>query len=170
MPNPNIPIAESMRAMDHLKEEGLIRNIGLSNFSVERFREAQECTENRIVANQLHYNLIYREVERRGLVDYCQKNDVMLVAWRPVEKGKLTERGTGVLDEMCNKYNKTPAQVAINWLTSQKNVVTLSKMGSMSHLQENLGALDWKMDKKDVEKLRKEFPGQKDVSDAVPLI
>jgi len=169
-PSLEIPIEESMRALDDLLEEGLIRNIGVSNFSIERFEKAQDCTKNKIVANQLHLNLIFREPERRGLLEYCQKNDVMFVAWRPVQKGLLTERGHySLLDEMCEKYDKTPVQVAINWLISQDNVATLSKMSNPQHLDENLGALGWEMEKEDIEQLRNEFPDQQDVSDAVPL-
>jgi len=169
-PNPNIPIAESMGAMDALVDERLVKNIGVSNFTVERLEEAQSHTKNRIVANQLHFNLIYREPERRGLLEYSQKNHVMLVAWRPLEKGVLTKRGIRILDEMCEKYRKTPAQMAINWLASQRNVVTLSKMRKIEHIRENLGAIGWQMAEQDIEKLRRDFPNQQDVSDAMPLI
>lgn len=170
-PNPDISIKGTMRAMDFLLGEGLIKNIGISNFTVERSKEAQSYTKNKIVVNQLHLNLIFREPERKGLLDYCQENDVMFVAWRPVQKGELAKKGVyTILDEMCQKYNKTPAQIAINWLISQPNVVTLSKMRNPDHLKENLGALGWQMEEKDIERLRKEFPNQQDVSDTVPLI
>jgi len=56
----------------------------VSNFSVESLKEAQSYTKNKIVANQVHYNLIYREPEKE-LIEYCQKNDVLIVAWRPLE-------------------------------------------------------------------------------------
>ena len=170
-PNPEIPIGETMRAMDTLMEEGLIRNIGVSNFTIERTEEAQAHTENKIVANQLHLNLIFREAERKGLLEYCQKNDIMFIAWRPVQKGALTERGNyEILDGICKKYGKTPAQIAINWLISQPNIVTLSKMRSPEHLKENLGAFGWQIEKEDIGRLRSDFPGQRNVSDAVPLI
>ncbi len=170
MPNPDIPIQETMRVMLKLKREGLIKNIGLSDFSAKRFKEAQGCCEDKIVVNQLHYNLIFREPERKGLVDFCRKNDVFLVAWRPVQYGMLTDISVPVMKEMCAKYHKTPSQIAINWLISQKNIVTISKMRKIEHLQENLGAVGWEMDVKDIERLRSEYPGQKDVSDSVPLI
>lgn len=169
-PNSEIPIEETMKAMDFLLEKGLIRNIGISNFNIERTQKAQACTKSKIVANQLHYNLIYREVERKSFVSYCQENDIMLIAWRPIQKGILAQKGTPILDKMAAKYNKTPAQIAINWLISQENVVTLSKMGKKEHLEENLGALGWQMEKEDIEKLRKEFPNQEDVSDVAPLV
>lgn len=91
----------------------------------------------------------------------------MLVAWRPLQKGTLLK--SSLLDELAKKYSKTPAQVAINWLISQKNVVTLSKTSNVEHLKENLGAVGWTMEASDVERIKKEFPDQKDVSDAVPL-
>lgn len=169
-PNPNIPIAKTMGAMDALVDEGLVKNIGVSNFTVERLEEAQARTKNRIVANQLHFNLMYREPERKGLLEYSEKNDVLLVAWRPLQKGVLTKRGIKILDEMCEKYGKTPAQVTIGWLISLPNVVTLSKMRNIEHIKENLGAIGWHMDEEDVERLRRDFPYQQGVSDAAALI
>ncbi|OGG17103.1 hypothetical protein A3D78_06410 [Candidatus Gottesmanbacteria bacterium RIFCSPHIGHO2_02_FULL_39_14] len=169
LPNHAIPIAETMKAMDKLKNEGLIKNIGVSNFSVSSFKEAQKTTQNKIAANQVHYNLIYREPEKSDLLSFCQKNDVLLIAWRPVEKGMLAGGGIPLLDTLCRKYKKSPVQIAINWLISQKNVVTLAKMVEEKHLRENLAALDFEMEKKDIEKLRQDFPGQKSISSAVPL-
>jgi diketogulonate reductase-like aldo/keto reductase len=74
-----------------------------------------------------------------------------------------------VVADLCKKYGKTPSQIAINWLISQKDVVTLSKMGHKEHLMENLGALGWEMEAEDIEKLRTEFPDQQNISDSVPL-
>jgi len=167
--NVEIPLEESMRAMDFLKAEGLIRNIGVSNFTKESLAEAQSFSKNKIVVNQVHYNLKYREPERTGLLEYCQNNDVFLMAWRPFQKGLLLLEKNDLMDEMCQKYNKTPAQIGINWLISQKNVITLSKMRSEEHINENLGALDFEMEKEDVEKLDKFYPDQQDVSDVVRL-
>lgn len=168
-PSLEIPIEETMKAMDKLLADGLIKNIGVSNFSVDRLKEAQSFSKNKIVANQLHYNLLVRESERKGLVDYCQANDVMFIAWRPIQKGILTGEGVEVLDQMAKKYHKTAAQISINWLISQENVATISKTKDLEHLKENLGALGWQMEKEDIETLRNEFPGQLGVSDAVPL-
>ena len=169
-PNPEIPIQETMRALDTLLDSGLIGHIGVSNFNKERIEEAQSYTKNKIVANQVHYNLIFREPERKDLLEYCRTNDIMFIAWRPVQKGILTKRGTSILDEMCDKYGKTPAQIAINWLISQPGIVTLAKTTSVEHLKENLGAVGWTMDQTDIERLRTEFPNQQDISDIVPLI
>ncbi|MDB5167160.1 MAG: Aldo/keto reductase [Candidatus Saccharibacteria bacterium] len=166
-PNPGIDITDTMRAMDELIRQGMIKNIGLSNVTQRRFNVAQSLTENKIVCNQVHYNVQYREVEQRGLLKYAQGNDVMLVAWRPLQKGALPN--APIIAELAEKYNKTPSQIAINWLISQQNVVTIAKTSSVDHLIENLGAIDWVMENEDIERIREDFPNQQFVSDAVPL-
>lgn len=167
--NPNIPLKESIKALDDLVAEGFVKNIGVSNFTKEHLEEAQSYTKNKIVCNQVHYNLKFREPEATGLLEYCQKSDVFLVAWRPLGKGSLVEHLPPVLKEICGKYGKTPAQIVINWLISQDHVLTLSKMRDSLHLKENLGALDWRMDNDDIERFRKEYPDQQTISDTVPL-
>ncbi len=167
--HPKIDLKEVMRALDKLVAEGFVKNIGVSNFSKERLAEAQSYTKNKIVCNQVHYNVQCREPERNELVKYCQENDVLLVAWYPLGRGALLNEVPPIMQEMCKKYTKTPAQIAINWLTSQPNVVTLSKMRNVEHLQENLGAIGWEMAKEDIEKIRQEYPNQMDTSNAVSL-
>ena len=164
-----VPLEETMRAFDTLIEEGLIKHIAVSNFNVEELKSAQALTKNKIVANQLHLNLKYREAERKGLLKYCQNNDIMFVAWRPFQKGLLLEKQPQIIEELVEKYQKTPAQITLNWLISQPNVVTLSKTRDVAHLEENLGALDWRLDPIDVDRLTNEYPGQEDISDVVPL-
>ena len=166
-PEPGIDIVDTLRAMDELVEKGLVKNIGVCNMTPNRFDEVQKHTKNTLVCNQVHYNVQYREIEDKGVLKHCQKNDVMLVAWRPLQKGILPQ--SALLEELAKKYDKTPVQIAINWLISQDNVVTLSKTSSPDHLKENLGALGWSMEADDVERVRRDFPDQQMVSDAVPL-
>ncbi len=167
--NPEIPVKETMKAMDTLMNEGLIKNIGVSNFNVKEIQEAQSYTTNKIVANQLHLNLKYREAQRRGLLEYCQQNDVMFISWRPLQKGALLTQGGNILDEIAAKYDVTPSQIAINWLISLPNVVTLSKTSRIEHLKENLGALNFTLDQEDIDKLTNDYPNQQNISDTVPL-
>lgn len=162
-----VPLRNSMRALDKLVENGVVKNIGVCNFTKEHLAEAQGYTKNKIVCNQVHYNLIFREPERKDLVKYCQNNDVFLSAWRPV--GNLIGNIPFVLKEMCDKYKKTSSQIAINWLISQPHVITLAKTRQVSHLNENLGALNWQMEPDDIKRLSKEYPNQQDISDDVPL-
>ncbi|MDP4000849.1 MAG: aldo/keto reductase [bacterium] len=167
--NPELPLKETMRALDRLVAEGLVKSIGVSNFNVRHLKKAQDYTKNKIVCNQVHYSLEFRGPERYGLLDFCQKNDVLITAWRPVGKGKFNSNPPPILQEMCKKYYKTPSQIAINWLVTQPNVITISKTRSIEHLNENLGGVGWYMEKEDIDRLQKEYPDQKDVSDSVPL-
>ena len=166
---PDYPLKRAVEALDKLVDDGLVKRIGVSNFGIAHLKEAQSYTKHRIVCNQVHYNLQVREVEQKGLLDYCQKNDILLAAYRPIGKGKLLEDVPKIMEEMCVKYQKTPAQIAINWLISQKGVVTLAKTSDPAHLRENLGALGWYLTEGDVELLRKEYPDQVGISDVTPL-
>ncbi|OGZ44127.1 MAG: hypothetical protein A2756_05525 [Candidatus Ryanbacteria bacterium RIFCSPHIGHO2_01_FULL_48_27] len=157
-PNPAIPITETMRAMDRLVDEGLIRHIGVSTFTVPQFEEAQSAARHPIVANQLHFNLAYRAPEKQGLLDHAKTHDWMFVAFRPIRDVLLLEKKPEILHAMCAKYGKTSAQIAVNWLLQQENVVTIAKCGTKEHLDDVLGALQWKLEEADVHRLRMEFP------------
>lgn len=156
-PNPDIPITESIRAMDFLLEHELIKYIGVSNFNVEQLTAALAATKHRIVSNQIHYNLSARAYEQNGTLEFCRKHNVLVTAYRIVGYDQLTA-GAGLLEPLAKKYQKTPAQIAINWLTNQPNVVGLVKSTNAGHLQENLGALGWQLTEEDAEYLGRNFP------------
>lgn len=166
-PDQGIDIKETMRAMDQLVSDGLIKNIGVCNFSVNRLKVAQEQTKNKIVCNQVHYSLDCREIIEKGVLEYCQLNDIMVVAWGPLSKGTL--ENALILQELARKYKKTSYQIALNWLIAQDNVVTIPKTTQVKHLEENLGALGWVLEPDDVQDLSDKFPNQRLVSDRVPL-
>ena len=154
-PNPNIPLKETMRAIDYLVKKKIVKFIGVSNFSLKLLKEAQKCTKNKIVANQVEYNLLKREPEK-NLLKYCQEKGIFLIAYQPLAGGKLAHSGFKFLDELAEKYKKTPAQIAINWLISKQNVITIPK-ASAEHIKEDISALGWKLSKKDAENLGKYF-------------
>ncbi len=168
-PNPFIDIRESMEAFDYLIDKKIIKNIGLSNFNVGQFTEAQKSTDNHIVCNHLHYNLKHRGPFSDGTIGYCQENDIIIVAWRPTQKGFFGCNNIDILNKMSQKYEKTPIQIAINWLISQKNMVTIPKSRNIEHFKENLGALGWKMEKSDIDILQNEFPGTVDIVENTTL-
>ena len=158
-PNPEISIMESMAAFDFLIDKGIIKNIGLSNFNKEQFIEAQKNSKNKIIYNQVHYNLIHREYIKNSFIEYARSNDIFIATWRPLQEGVLARNTTEIMKKMCKKYEKTPSQIVINWLISQKNVITLAGSRETSYLKENLGALGWEMDAEDIEILKDNYPG-----------
>ncbi len=157
-PHPFIPIEETMRAMNRLVEEGLVRHVGVSNFSIRQMEDASKVSACPIVANQLHFNLSFRAPEEEGLLQHAQSHDWLFIAFRPIRDVILLETLPALLLELCEKYNKTAAQIAMNWLIQIENVVTITKSTSPSHLHEILGALDWSLSEEDCQRLKVHFP------------
>ncbi len=147
-PDPHVPLSETMPAMDQLVKQGLTRFIGVSNFDVGLLREAQSLSENGIFTNQVEYSLVERGPEK-GLLPYCQKQNILLTAYSPLKKVPLDH-----LEQMAQKYGKTPAQIALNYLISQDNVIAIPKASSKEHIKENAEAADFKLDPEDLELLK----------------
>lgn len=161
-PNRSIEISQTMKALDRLVDDGLVRLIGVSNFSVADLKAAQKWTKNKIVANQIEYNLVARNQGQftfnmeKEIIPFCQQHNIIIIAYRPLAKGFLSQ--SKILEDLSKKYHKTPAQIAINWLISKKNIITIPKSTNISHLRENLEALGWPMDLEDLVYLNDKFP------------
>ncbi len=149
-------IKEAIAAMDELVKAGKVKHIGVSNFSLKQLQLAQSYTKNKIVTNQVEYNLLDRSCER-DILPYCQDNDVILTAYSPLAQGSSRLLKNKVLAAVAAKHGKTPAQVALNWLISQNNVIAIPKAGSVEHARENAGAAGWKLTPEDLEMIEKEF-------------
>jgi diketogulonate reductase-like aldo/keto reductase len=160
-PSSKIPISETMRAMEKLVKDGLTRYIGVSNFSVEQMQEAQQSlSHEKIVSNQVEFNLVDRSVEAR-ILPYCQKEGLTLIAYSPLGQGKIP-RGRGssfkVLDEMAGRLGKSRNQVALGWVLQHDSVVAIPKAADPEHVKENAEVADWKLDSEDYQRLAKAFP------------
>lgn len=143
-PNSRIPIKETMHAMEELVRQGKIRYIGVSNFSVRELKEAQEAmTSQEIVSNQVEYNLQNRQIES-DLISYCRSQKITVTAYSPLNRGHFAGEN-GTLDRIALKYSKTRAQVILNFLTSEENLVAIPKSDSVSHVKENCGASGWRL-------------------------
>lgn len=147
-PNLTIPIEEPMRAMEELVNAGKVRFIGVSNFSVRDLVNAQAAlSKQRIVANQVRYSLIERTIEG-GLLEYCQKNGIMVIAYSPLATGLgniMTADPEGVLPRVAEASSKSAAQVALNWCINKESVIAIPKASSVEHVVENMGASGWKL-------------------------
>ena len=160
-PNSQIPIKETMRAMEKLTAEGKIRHVGVSNFSKKQTREAQEAlSKTSLASNQVEYSLLERSVEKE-LLPYCTSEHITVIAYTPLGRGSLTEghrdRGRKVLDEVATKYRKTRAQVALSWLIAKESVVAIPKASNLEHVRENAAAAGWKLSEGDQDILSEAF-------------
>jgi diketogulonate reductase-like aldo/keto reductase len=160
-PNPSVPIKETMKAMEHLVDEGKIRLVGVSNFSVRQTREAQEAlSKTDVASNQVEYHLLDRSIEDE-LLSYCQKEHLAIIAYSPLAQGRIPKGGRDerwrVLDKIAVRHGKTRTQVALNWLIAKENVVAIPKAISVDHVQENAGAVGWKMTEEDLNEIDQVF-------------
>ena len=153
-PNQNIPLKETMRGMEYLLEQELTRFIGVSNFSAKLMKEAQSYLtgENRIVANQVEFSLMHKDPEK-DILPFCQKEKIMLIAYSPLARGAIAKGGIKLVNELSKTYNKTPTQIALNWLISKEQVIAIPKASNVKHVEENAGAVGWRLNDNAIGKL-----------------
>jgi len=176
-----VPIGETMEQMMKLKESGKIRSIGLSNFNLEQMKEAMKYGEVDVI--QPCYSLVWREIDRDGVLDFCIENNIGVISYSTLAQGILTGKFdenttfpsddgrsraplfqgeyfkgalkvTEQLKPFAEKYGKTVAQVAINW-TMYKEGITAPIVGARNarQVEENLKASGWKLSDEDWKKI-----------------
>ncbi|AEM56322.1 aldehyde oxidoreductase [Haloarcula hispanica N601] len=150
---PNTPwmtsLSETLGAMNDLVEEGLVRHIGVSNFSPSLLDKARDISAAPIFTDQVQYHPYW---DQRKLLDYCRIHDVLLTAYSPLARG-------GVLDDPAlvqvgNRYGKSPAQVALRWLVQQDGVAAIPKASSRDHLEANMAVFDFELTDAEMERIR----------------
>jgi diketogulonate reductase-like aldo/keto reductase len=158
-PNTKVPIAETMGAMEEMKDKGKLLSIGVSNFSLQQTKDANAALKkSQLASNQVEYSLANREIEAE-LLPYCESNKISVISYYPLGHGKLTGSGpSGKMEAICKAYSRTPAQVALNWLVSRRNVFAIPRASRAKHVTENLGASGWEMRPEDRAQLEAAFP------------
>lgn len=141
-PNPEVPIEETLSAMRQLVKEGKVRFIGLSNVYDTRYLRDIDVL-------QVEYNLFDRTIEDEILPE-CDKNGIMVVAYTPLEHGRLSMPECKVfLEKLSRKYHKTPTQIALRWVTRSPNVVAIPKTSNTTHIIHN-AFYNFDMDEEDI--------------------
>jgi diketogulonate reductase-like aldo/keto reductase len=155
------PLRETMRAMEKLVDDGMIRFIGVSNFDVKELDAAQRAlSKHRLACNQVLYHLGYRGIERR-ILPYCSKEGIAIVGYSPFGHGIFpTPQSSGgtVLAQIAERYHRTPRQVALNFLTRNPSVFTIPKASRPEHVKENSGGTGWDMTADDLISIGRAFP------------
>ncbi|KXB09499.1 aldehyde oxidoreductase [candidate division MSBL1 archaeon SCGC-AAA833K04] len=139
-PSSMVPVAETLEAMNRLREEGKVRHIGVSNFSVGQMKDAIKSSEIPILTNQVKYNPYHPQDK---ILEFCAENDIMLTAYTPLAKGRVVDNE--VLSRIGRRYGKTPAQVTLRWLLQQDGVSAIPKASSKDHLRENFDIFDFEL-------------------------
>lgn len=180
-PSFDIPVAETLAEFNKLKKEGLIRAIGVSNFSINQLKEAVQFAQIDVI--QPEYSLLHRQIEEE-LVPFCEKEQIGIMSYSSIAKGILTgafhrpghelkeddfrkerrlfkpqhlQAETKLIDamkEIADAKGAAVSQVAIAWLL-HKPGLTSAIIGTQSekHLQENLEAANLKLTVSEMDKL-----------------
>src|SRR5437867_6365016 len=155
------PVAETMRAMEELVAAGKIRYIGVSNFDVDRLKQAQKAlTREKIMCNQVIYHLRSRGIENHVL-PYCESQDIAVVGYSPFGQGDFPSPASKpgkVLQTIGDRHGKTPHQVALNFLTRRKSLFAIPKASRIEHVRENAGGTGWKLTEDDLKLIDNAFP------------
>lgn len=159
-PNHNVPLQQTMQAMSRLVDEKVVKHIGVSNFGVKDLQQAMLYTHYPLACNQVEYSLlirnqgVFQHYVERDVIPFCQVNNLMVMAWRPLMKGDVTKlSGMPLVRQLCQKYHCTPVQLALNWLVAHDGVVAIPKSINVSHIKENMEAVRWEMMPGDIRKL-----------------
>jgi len=168
-PNPVVRDRTTMRGMRALQDVGLVREVGVSNYSLTRWQEAEGALGTRVLSNQVQYSLVDRRPERE-LVPWARASGRLVIAWSPLGQGLLsgrydaTNRPTNgvrrynpmflpenlrraqplidTLREVADAHEATPSQVALAWLVHDPHVVAIPGASSVEQLEANAAAAD----------------------------
>jgi aryl-alcohol dehydrogenase-like predicted oxidoreductase len=167
-PNPVVPIRHTMAALARLQRDGLIRHVGVSNFTLSQWQEAERTLLGPVITNQVRYSLLDRQPERE-LIPWAQANDRIIIAYSPLAQGLLSghydedhpPRGSramtppflvenlrksmpllAVLREVADAHATTSAQIALAWVLRRPNVVVIPGASSVSQAESNAAAAD----------------------------
>ena len=148
-PTGDYDATDTLDAFAELRNEGVIEEIGVSNFEPEQLAEAVDVAEEPIFANQVEMHPLLQQTE---LQSFCGQDDVdvELVAYSPIARGDVDD--VEELQEIAEKHGVTPAQVSLAWLR-EKGVTAIPKASSEDHLRENWLSLAVELDDEDVERI-----------------
>lgn len=146
-PNKNIPLKESLKALKELKEAGIAKDVGVSNFTINHLRDALDYYPKLVSLNQVEF---HPSLYQKDLLDFCKKNDIALTAYSPLGRG--ADFNNDVIKELSKKYDKTPAQLTLKWLVD-KEIAVIPKASSKSHIEENFDIFSWDFPQETREKM-----------------
>jgi diketogulonate reductase-like aldo/keto reductase len=150
----SIPLAETVEGFLQLKQQGRIREFGVSNFDAEDMEELIQVPGGReVFTDQVLYNLTRRGIEW-DLLPWCRDRKMPIMAYSPVEQGRLPAK----MDSVARKLNVNRFQLALAWLLRQEDMIVIPKAASEAHVIENRKALDIEIPKEIRAELEAFFP------------
>jgi diketogulonate reductase-like aldo/keto reductase len=142
---------DTFKALNKLVRDGKVKHLGVSNFNITLLEQAQKLSETPIITNQVPFSISDRSYVKNGVLEYCQKNDILLTAYEPVNQGNLNSNA--VIEAIAKAHNATIFQIALAWVISYKRVITIPMSFNPQHIQENFDAGDIELSADEIEKL-----------------
>ncbi len=153
-PNTSLSIEDQVKNFEVLINAGYTRYIGVSNFDSYGLEEALTSSKKtEIVADQVHYSVLSKELVERELLPKAIKYGITIQAYTPLERCSVSRNN--LVKKVAEELGKTPVQIALNYLISRPNVVAIPKTENLHHLLEINGALGWRLPRHLIEKLKK---------------
>ena len=138
---------ESWKAILRLREQGLVRSIGVSNYTIRHLQELLPATPIPPSVNQVEFHpFLYQ----RELLEFCQSRGIQVEAYSPLARGRRMKDPVTV--EMAARYARTPAQVMIRW-SIQHGLVVIPKSVRPERIRENATVFDFELTPKDMGRL-----------------
>ncbi|MET9709914.1 aldo/keto reductase [Nocardiopsis alba] len=150
------PLEETLEAFAELRDAGKIGAFGVSNLDTDDMRElrsvpgGEECATDQIL-----YNLTRRGPEF-DLLPWCREHGIPVMAYSPIEQGRLL--GDEVLGRIAEEHGASPAQVALAWILTDRNLCAIPKASRIEHVEANRAALDLRLTSDDLKALDERFP------------
>ncbi|KAG6963256.1 hypothetical protein JG688_00008231 [Phytophthora aleatoria] len=138
---------ESWRALEELQEQGMLKDIGVSNFSEAHLEKFLKTARVKPAVNQVE---LHPWMMRQSLVKYCKEHDILLQAYSPLARARKMEDPTPL--EIANDVGATPAQVLVAFSLAN-DFITLPKSVDARRQKPNLDAVNVKLSSEQVEKL-----------------
>lgn len=138
-PNPQIPLAETLDALCKVKQAGLARHIGVSNFTVALIEEATALSSEPLVCNQIEMHPFIDQSKVRAA---CRAHGMAVVAYCPLARGSA--KNSGVLARIGQRHGKSAAQVSLRFLVQQQ-IVVIPRTSRLERLSENFAIFDFEL-------------------------
>ena len=140
-------LGDMLEILFTIKESQKAKEIGVANFNTSLLQKCISLGFNDIFCNQVEYHPFLSQAK---LLNVMQKLDFIPVAYCPICRGDVAK--DGVIKSLAEKYNKTPAQIALRWII-QQNAVAIPKTASQKRLKENFDIYDFNINKSDMDKI-----------------
>jgi 2,5-diketo-D-gluconate reductase B len=138
-PNPQVPMAESIGALNKAKRDGLTRHIGVCNHTVALLDEAWAVTKEPLANNQIE---VHPFLDQTKVIEATRRHGMSVTAYCPIARGRVP--GNEVLERIGGTHGKTASQVSLRWLT-QQGIIVIPGSGKPERQKENLDVLDFSL-------------------------